>query len=61
MNMVLWCLVINADYHLIGAFCLDVLQYWTIHYGPNSWVVMFSCMGVQSRGTPTFLCTIFNH
>ena len=32
-----------------------------MHYGPDSWMVMFSCMCIQSRGTPTFLCIIFNH
>ena len=26
INMTLWCLVINDDYHLIDAFCLDVLS-----------------------------------
>ena len=46
---------------LVNAYVSYVFQYCTMHYGPDSWVVMSSCMGVQSRGTPTFLCIIFNH
>ena len=42
------------------SFVWMFFQYCTMHYGPDSWVVMFSCMGIQSRGTPTFLCIIFN-
>ena len=46
---------------LLMYFVWMFFQDCTMHYGPDSWVVMFSCMGIQSRGTPTFLCIIFNH
>ena len=46
---------------LLVSFVWMFFQYCTMYYGPDSWVVMFSCMGIQSRGTPTFLCIIFNH
>ena len=39
---------------LLMSFVWMFFQYCTMHYGSASWVVMFSCMGIQSRGTPTF-------
>ena len=46
---------------LLMSFVWMFFQYCTKQYGPASWVMMFTCMGIQSRGTPTFLCIIFNH
>ena len=46
--MALWCLVVNADYHLIDAFCLDVLS--ILHHALWSWVVMSSCHGYSKSG-----------
>ena len=46
---------------ILMSFVWMFFQYCTMHYSPASWVVMFSCMDIQSRGTPTFLCIIFNH
>ena len=61
INMALWCLVINVDYHLIDAFCLDVLSIlhhalWPCQLGGDVFM-----HGYSKKGTPTFLCIIFNH